>query len=54
MLSTPQKEANLFVQKFKYYVYESKIDIKKNQALLNYVQENSVKYEQNDYRYHLK
>lgn len=45
---------NLFVQKFKYYVYENKIDIKKNQALLKYMQENSVKYEQNDYRYHLK
>lgn len=45
---------NLFVQKFKYYVYENKIDIKKNQVLLNYVQENSIKYEQNDYRYHLK
>ena len=28
--------------------------MKKNQALLKYIQENSTKYEQNDYKYHLK
>lgn len=45
---------NLFIQKFKYYVYENKIDMKKNQALLKYMQDNSIKYEESDYRYHLK
>lgn len=45
---------NSFIQKFKYYIYENKIDTKKNQALLNYIQNNSTKYEENDYRHHLK
>ena len=45
---------NLFIQKFKYYVYENKIDMKKNQALLKYMQDNSIKYVESDYRYHLK
>ncbi|MBQ8192601.1 MAG: hypothetical protein IJZ46_00795 [Bacilli bacterium] len=45
---------NSFIQKFKYYIYENKIDMKKNQALLDYVQKKSIKYEKNDYIYHLK
>ena len=28
--------------------------MKKNQALLKYMQDNSIKYEESDYRYHLK
>ena len=28
--------------------------MKKNQALLDYVQKNPTKYERNDYKYHLK
>ena len=43
-----------FIQKFKYYIYENKIDMKKNQALLDCVQKNSTKYERDDYKYHLK
>ena len=27
-----------FIQKFKYYIYENKIDMKENQALLDYIQ----------------
>lgn len=45
---------NTFIQKFKYYIYENKIDMKKNQTLLNYMQNNSTKYEESDYRHHLK
>lgn len=45
---------NSFIQKFKYYIYENKIDMKKNQALLNYMQNNSTKYEENDYKHHLR
>lgn len=43
-----------FIQNFKYYIYENKIDMKKNKILLNYLQETSIKYEENDYKYHLK
>lgn len=45
---------SFFIQKFRYYIYESKIDMKKNQALLDYIQNNSTKYEKNDYKYHLR
>lgn len=45
---------NSFIQEFKYYIYEKKIDMQKNQTLLNYVQKNSKKYEENDYKYHLR
>lgn len=43
-----------FIEKFKYYIYEKNIELKENQVLLDYVQKNSTKYDQNDYKDHLK
>ena len=44
----------LFIQNFKYYIYEKRIDITKNSKLLNYIKENSTRYEESDYKYHLR
>lgn len=58
-LNTTNKEIytvnyNNFIQSFKHYIFEKKIDITQNQKLIDYIDSKSTKYSKSDYDEHLR